>query len=208
MARTPLLKSLIQLARDARASHDTGIPVDELREIRARRRLSRRNFLAGAAAGAAVLAMPKVARAANQPKVIIIGGGIAGLNCALTLRDKGYTSTVYEASGRLGGRMFSNNNGYWAGNQVSEWCGELIDTAHHNDPQSRRALRPCRSTTCSPRSRTERRHLLRRRLVLREVAGRHRLRRHVRHPRCRTSTTRRSRRSTTRSPRTGSSSIR
>ncbi|HEV7553985.1 MAG TPA: NAD(P)/FAD-dependent oxidoreductase, partial [Kofleriaceae bacterium] len=53
------------------------------------------------------------------------------LNCALTLRDKGYASTVYEASGRLGGRMFSNNNGYWAGNQVSEWCGELIDTSHH-----------------------------------------------------------------------------
>jgi monoamine oxidase len=131
MARTPLLRSLRQLARDARASHDTGIPVDELREIRAQRQMSRRNFLAGAAAGAAVLAMPKVARAANQPKVIIIGGGIAGLNCALTLRDKGYSSTVYEASGRLGGRMFSNNNGYWAGNQVSEWCGELIDTAHH-----------------------------------------------------------------------------
>ncbi|HEV7555555.1 MAG TPA: twin-arginine translocation signal domain-containing protein, partial [Kofleriaceae bacterium] len=60
MARTPLLRSLRQLARDARASHDTGIPVAELREIRAQRQLSRRNFLAGAAAGAAVLAMPKV----------------------------------------------------------------------------------------------------------------------------------------------------
>ena len=37
---------------------------------------------------------------------------------------------MYEASGRIGGRMFSNNNGYWASNQVSEWCGELIDTGH------------------------------------------------------------------------------
>jgi monoamine oxidase len=26
--------------------------------------------------------------------------------------------------------MFSNNGGYWADNQVSEWCGELIDTSH------------------------------------------------------------------------------
>ncbi|MEO7094640.1 MAG: NAD(P)/FAD-dependent oxidoreductase, partial [Polyangiales bacterium] len=45
------------------------------------------------------------------------------------LRDRGYASTVYEASGRIGGRMFSNT-GYFAANQVSEWCGELIDTGH------------------------------------------------------------------------------
>src|SRR5262249_30130544 len=49
--------------------------------------------------------------------------------CALTLRDRGLASTVYEAAGRVGGRMFSNSTS-WAGNQVSEWCGELIDTGH------------------------------------------------------------------------------
>jgi monoamine oxidase len=130
MPRTPLLRAIRQLAADARASKQTGIPVDELREIRAARRLSRRHFLAGGAAAATLLAVPKRARAASQPKVVIVGGGIAGVTCALTLRDKGYTSTVYEASGRIGGRMFSNNGGYWAANQVSEWCGELIDTAH------------------------------------------------------------------------------
>ena len=36
---------------------------------------------------------------------------------------------MYEASGRIGGRMFSNNT-YWDANQVTEWCGELIDTQH------------------------------------------------------------------------------
>ena len=36
---------------------------------------------------------------------------------------------MYEASGRIGGRMFSNNS-YWDANQVTEWCGELIDTSH------------------------------------------------------------------------------
>ncbi|MBC7978098.1 MAG: FAD-dependent oxidoreductase, partial [Myxococcales bacterium] len=66
---------------------------------------------------------------AQQPKVTIIGGGIAGLTCALTLRDRGFDSTVYEASGRVGGRMFSNPD-YFAAGQVSEWCGELIDTGH------------------------------------------------------------------------------
>ncbi|MBL0216236.1 MAG: FAD-dependent oxidoreductase [Myxococcales bacterium] len=132
MARTPLLRSIRQLVRDLRVSRATGAPVDELPALRAEQRaakLSRRTFLAGAAAGAAALAIPRGARAAGQPTVTVVGGGIAGLTCALTLRDKGYASTVYEASGRVGGRMFSNTN-YFAGNQVSEWCGELIDTGH------------------------------------------------------------------------------
>jgi monoamine oxidase len=125
MARTPLLRSLQKLVRDARLSKKTGMPVDEIQP-----RLSRRRFLAGAAAGTAMLGMPRLARAKSQPSVVIVGGGIAGLTCALALRDKGYASTVYEASGRLGGRMFSNAS-YWAAGQVSEWCGELIDTGHH-----------------------------------------------------------------------------
>jgi monoamine oxidase len=125
MARTPLLRSIQKLVRDARLSKKTGVPVDEIQP-----KLSRRRFLAGAAAGTAMLGMPRLARAKAQPTVAIVGGGIAGLTCALTLRDKGFAATVYEASGRLGGRMFSNAS-YWAGGQVSEWCGELIDTGHH-----------------------------------------------------------------------------
>jgi monoamine oxidase len=129
MARTPLLRSLRELVRDVRASRASGIPVDEIREIKAQRRISRRRFLAGAAVGAAALAVPGRARARNQPTITIVGAGIAGLTCALTLRDRGIDATVYEASGRVGGRMFSNTN-FFAANQVSEWCGELIDTGH------------------------------------------------------------------------------
>lgn len=134
MARTPLLRSLRALIRDVRASRRTGVPVDAVREARAAapRGLSRRKFLTGAAAGAAALGLARPARAlaATQKSVTIVGGGIAGLTCALTLRDHGFASTVYEASGRVGGRMFSNHSPYWAGGQVSEWCGELIDTGH------------------------------------------------------------------------------
>ena len=128
MARTPLLRSIRKLVRDAKLQKQTGAPVDELREIAAG--MSRRRFLGGVAAGAGVLALPKIAHAKSQPNIVIVGGGIAGLSCALGLRDKGYGATVYEASGRIGGRMFSNTN-YWAAGQVSEWCGELIDTGHH-----------------------------------------------------------------------------
>jgi monoamine oxidase len=47
----------------------------------------------------------------------------------LTLADNGLASTVYEASTRLGGRMHSDS-AYWNESQVSEWCGELIDSNH------------------------------------------------------------------------------
>jgi len=61
----------------------------------------------------------------------IVGGGIAGLSAAMTLADKGVASTVYEAStDRVGGRMHSDRTGYWADGQVSEFCGELIDSGH------------------------------------------------------------------------------
>ena len=110
--------------------------VDTLREVRAihaelarRRGVSRRMFLTTAGAVAAATVVPRFSFAARVPIVVIVGGGIAGLNCALELADVGIRSTVYEASGRLGGRMFSNNS-YWDANQVTEWCGELIDTSH------------------------------------------------------------------------------
>ncbi|HVV86718.1 MAG TPA: NAD(P)/FAD-dependent oxidoreductase [Kofleriaceae bacterium] len=140
MPRTPLASSLRRLWRDLTLSRRTGVPVDELRDRRAdeaarreqgRRGLTRRAVLGGAAAGAGALALPGRARAAgSDPTVAIIGGGIAGMTCALTLLDKNIESTVYEASGRIGGRMFSNRTGYWSAGQVSEWGGELIDTDH------------------------------------------------------------------------------
>lgn len=84
---------------------------------------------AGIGAGALALGAPRVAHAKGQPTIAIVGGGISGLSCALTLADHGYASTVYETSGRIGGRMFSNTT-TWDQSQVSEWCGELIDTGH------------------------------------------------------------------------------
>src|SRR5262252_2788728 len=67
--------------------------------------------------------------AGTPPRIAIVGGGIAGLNAALTLQDASFPFTIFEGSGRIGGRMHSDTTS-WANGQVSEHCGELIDTSH------------------------------------------------------------------------------
>ena len=135
MARTPLLRSLRRLVADHLLADEKNVPVEAIREARERagqareRGLTRRAFLGAAAVGAASLALPRAAHASGAPSIAIVGAGIAGLSCALALKDAGVHATVFEASGRVGGRMFSSR-GYWDDNQVSEWCGELIDSGH------------------------------------------------------------------------------
>lgn len=135
-AHTPLLRSLQRLYLEHRFVRARGLPVEALPELRARPReqarsgMSRRAFLAGACAGAIALGLPRRARAGGAPRVAVVGAGIAGLSCALALADRGIAATVYEASERVGGRMFSNV-GYWDDGQVSEWCAELIDSDNH-----------------------------------------------------------------------------
>jgi monoamine oxidase len=124
LARTPLLTMFEGLAAEHAAN---GPPWSTP--------LSRRRLLTAAAAAgvAGTLASAGVRPArlrAAGPRIAIVGGGIAGLTAALTLADKGTTSTIYEASDRVGGRMHSDTRGYWADGQTSEWCGELIDTDH------------------------------------------------------------------------------
>ena len=132
MARTPLLSRFQQLFADFDEAERTGRTIDQVQDERRKARLSRRDFLkaTGATIGAAALAgtVPAFARATSAPRIGIIGAGIAGLNAALTLQDKGIASTVFEASDRVGGRMHSLMSGYWQNGQTSEWCGELIDS--------------------------------------------------------------------------------
>ena len=137
MARTPLLRALERLAEEHRTAERIGIPPAELRGRRAEAEYSRGEFLKRAGvAGAGFAVIPGTRRlvrqpAATAPRIAIVGGGIAGLNAALTLADKGFASTIYEAStDRIGGRMHSDRTGYWSNGQVSEWCGELIDSGH------------------------------------------------------------------------------
>ena len=45
----------------------------------------------------------------SQPRVAVVGGGIAGLTCARELRQRGCDPVVFEASDRLGGRCSSRS---------------------------------------------------------------------------------------------------
>jgi monoamine oxidase len=107
-----------------------GIGIEELLE----RRISRRELLAGSgragivATGLATLPIHAARPRRGQPRIAIVGSGIAGLSAALTLADRGIRSTIYEAAGRVGGRMHTDTSGYWGDGHHTEWCGELIDS--------------------------------------------------------------------------------
>ena len=133
MGRTPLARMLQRAARIARASLHAPQPLDELFDLARERRIDirRRRVLQGSAA-ALVLAgcrtVPKPMQAKGE-EVAIVGAGIAGLTAAWRLRQQGVRVRVYEAQGRVGGRMFSLANHFPDG-QVVELGGELIDTDH------------------------------------------------------------------------------
>ncbi len=94
--------------------------------------LRRGEFLAGAAAAGAALALGigrGTSLARGRERIAVVGAGIAGLSCALTLRDAGVDCVVYESQNRVGGRMHSERT-YWNDGQHTEWCGSLIDSTH------------------------------------------------------------------------------
>jgi monoamine oxidase len=102
--------------------------------------LTRRGFLAGAAGigAAAALGPTALARAlgaprragGDQPRIAIVGAGLAGLTCAHRLHQRGISSTLYEAHGaRVGGRCWTARE--FAAGQTAEHGGEFIDSAHH-----------------------------------------------------------------------------
>jgi monoamine oxidase len=104
-------------------------------ERRERRRFLKTAGLAGAAVGLGGLATAvhginnsrKVGR--DPGRVAIIGAGGGGLRTAHRLQQYGWPSKVYEASDRVGGRMYSNSD-YFSDGRTVEWGGELISTEH------------------------------------------------------------------------------
>jgi monoamine oxidase len=151
--RHPLLRSMQKAFALYLESKKNGTPpLDELIEKSGEEKnLQRRTFLSGIAKTGAVLALGGVLDACrkmgdlpvtgnpvgnisslstlSQPRIAILGAGVAGLNCAYQLAKKNIYSTVYEASGRTGGRILTKNNFIGPG-LYTECGGEFIDSGH------------------------------------------------------------------------------
>ncbi len=110
MARSAWFRKFVRLLSQARSQSNN----DKARKASSpvsRRRFLKYSALAGGAA-LATTASPKMSRLSaawgyEQPKIAIIGGGIAGLNAAYQLKKLGLIATVYEAKSDVGGRMQS-----------------------------------------------------------------------------------------------------
>jgi monoamine oxidase len=129
MARTRLFGQLRRIA--ARVFSERGPQRADLDA--ARRHLTRRQLTLGtaqlAAAGVLSACDGTSGRRPGGERVAVVGAGIAGLHCAYRLQQSGVDVTVYEASTRVGGRMFTARDDEYDG-QVFELGGELIDSGH------------------------------------------------------------------------------
>lgn len=134
MPRSPLFSTLRRAMRIADFAERRGMRAAEAREFV----LSRRRFLqlgaagaAAAVAGCASTPNSDTPEISNGPRVAVIGGGLAGLNCAYQLKKRGIRATVYEAAQRFGGRCFTKHDVLGDG-LSTELGGEFIDS-HHDD---------------------------------------------------------------------------
>lgn len=120
----------------AKVAGRAGVPVDEILAQRAAP--SRRSVIGGIGAlglaGAAPLVGCRRSGFSKNPgrtKVVIVGGGLAGLSCLHDLAKAGIYAELYEALGGVGGRALTGR-GLFAGGRdiVSELGGQFIDSWH------------------------------------------------------------------------------
>jgi monoamine oxidase len=150
MARTPLFRLLQRTLREARRNA-AGLPSAEEMHHGIVGGATRREFLrrsgvvlvgAGVAPGLLLAGCrgggtgqggtggaPPRRPGSNDPGVVIVGAGIAGLTAGWRLHQAGLPVHILEAQDRIGGRMYSIRD-HFADGQVAELGGELIDSGH------------------------------------------------------------------------------
>jgi len=89
----------------------------------------RRDFIRKSALATASLALPVFNCTGRHKSVCIIGGGLAGLSAGHTLQQANIPFTLFEASGRTGGRTFTIHDAVVDGAWV-DFGAEYVDTNH------------------------------------------------------------------------------
>lgn len=135
--RTHMFGHFRRLIQKARYALDHKIPLDIVSDpgfMPDARRLDRRQFIQLCSAAATLPFVPVAwgkTTSKQQARIAIIGAGIAGLTAAYTLKKMGISATLYEASPRTGGRIFSRSDLLSPG-VVTELGAEFIDSNHHD----------------------------------------------------------------------------
>ena len=137
MARSTLTDVLRRMHAAHYEARRRGIPADEIYEEQSQRRIARREFLAGAlAAGVAAslgstgaFPLRAAAKSSASPRVVIVGGGLAGMTCAYRLWRAGVHPALYEANASVGGRTWTLR-GFWNDGQITENGGEFVSSEH------------------------------------------------------------------------------
>lgn len=150
-AKTPLARIIQKAFKIAIFANKNNIATNEASDILHSNNANRRHFLKDSIKGALALTAGNVLlqsctktidhfeqleenKATNlfgrkAPSVVIVGAGMAGLHCALLLKDKGINATMYEANNRTGGRIYTAP-GIMAAGLTTEMGGEFIDSIH------------------------------------------------------------------------------
>jgi len=94
--------------------------------------ITRRRVLAALVAGTGATLLPRVPVFAQRPqRIVIIGGGLAGLSALDTLAAQGVDATLYEARGAVGGRTRSVQ-GVFADDYAFDEGGQLVNSDHED----------------------------------------------------------------------------
>src|ERR1700710_2377229 len=106
-------------------------------------KLRRRTFIKNTVlTGAAASIVPGILRAGNKivqkkfsstkKKIIVAGAGITGLCCGYELMKAGHDVTIFEASGRYGGHVFTGRDGLSDGLYADYGADHITQPGYEN----------------------------------------------------------------------------
>jgi monoamine oxidase len=105
----------------------------ESAHLGAQSRWTRRRFLKTSGAATLALAggglLTSCVKPKGAPRIVVVGAGLAGMNAAYTLKKLGRRAEVYEASKRVGGRVYSIKDVMGPG-LTTDLGGEWLDDDH------------------------------------------------------------------------------